>query len=279
MIGDTMTQKKKKAPPRRVRGKKPSPDMPPIPYEEMERLLIYGETVHDPTIGKTAVVYPSLRQLADRFGVSQTTVWKLSKRRNCLKRREEVTVRKAKRVEKRVVEMQTEARALAIHDELRLVDDTLVAAWEDIKKGSLKIQNIADLNVAIRLKKFLQGEVESRVAVEHGVGLEAIQARHKELMERAEVVGENESHDREQLLGGVVIDVTPESVAREEARENESHADEERAEQDTAFLDEGADDGSHSPEGEQPIQGGRSEDEGAQESSEGSERVPAVGGA
>jgi len=157
-------------------------------YSYLDRLLVHGEEKIDPGSGKVTLHYPTYRELAKRLNISHTSIYKYAKKHNCLKRREEALKRKHEKFDKNLAEFRAEARALSIDDELRMVDDALLDAWEGIKSGRLRISTITDLNLAIRLKKFLMGDVESRHAMQHGFDLEELQARHRESLKRGEAL-------------------------------------------------------------------------------------------
>ena len=47
---------------------------PRVPYEELDRILVFGEVVPCEDGNGTTVVYPSYRELAERYGVSNSVI-------------------------------------------------------------------------------------------------------------------------------------------------------------------------------------------------------------
>ena len=62
---------------------------PRVPYEELDRILVFGEVVECEGGEGTTVQFPSYRTLAARFGVSHSLIAQYAKKHNCMRRREE----------------------------------------------------------------------------------------------------------------------------------------------------------------------------------------------
>nr|WP_254614598.1 hypothetical protein [Myxococcus sp. CA056] len=77
-----MTQKK---PPKKL-GRPTKAEGPRLPHDEVDRLLVEGEEVPT-TRGRVKRRFPSLRELAERFGVAHSAVAKYAQQHDCLGRR------------------------------------------------------------------------------------------------------------------------------------------------------------------------------------------------
>ncbi len=84
-----------------------------MPWDEVDRLLVFGEAVTSPKTGCVATKFPSLADLGARYGVSRNRVWQYASRARCFQRREEARLKTQERYEQKVVERVAEARALA----------------------------------------------------------------------------------------------------------------------------------------------------------------------
>lgn len=94
--------------PRRKPGRPRKAEAPLISYEELDRLLVFGEVqlLED---GTSTTVYPTYRALAERFGVAPSVIASYAKSRNCLKRREQTATRVAVRTEEKLIDLRAEA--------------------------------------------------------------------------------------------------------------------------------------------------------------------------
>ncbi|WP_437810776.1 hypothetical protein [Sorangium sp. So ce1078] len=88
----------------RARGRPRRADAPIVPWDEVDRLLVFGERVKDEATGRDAVSFPSYTGLAERYGVSKSRIWQYAKRAKCLRRREESREREQARYEQKVVD-------------------------------------------------------------------------------------------------------------------------------------------------------------------------------
>lgn len=152
---------------------------PKFPQEEVDRALVYGEIKPQPGGDGTNVVYPSYRQLAQRYGVTSSTISDFSKRRNCLKRRKEFQQRLRIKTEQKLIEYRSEKIALTKEDSLRIIDKWLSKFEESVEAGAMRFDNASDFNLMMRLREFLQGNADSRKEIQNRITLEEIQERHK----------------------------------------------------------------------------------------------------
>jgi hypothetical protein len=111
--------------PRRPRGRPKRADSPVVPWDEVDRLLIFGEPATDPRTGQEAVKFPSLADLAKRYGVSRNLIWRYADKAKCFARRDEARLKTQARFEQKVIEQAASARAAASSDVATLVDDVI----------------------------------------------------------------------------------------------------------------------------------------------------------
>jgi len=168
-------------PSRRPRGRPKKADAPIVPWDEVDRLLVFGEAAKNPETGIEAVKFPSLAELGARYGVSRNRVWQYASKARCYQRREEARLKTQERYEQKVVEKVAEARALATADVVQVVDDYIRGFRRAVDDGKVRFDSPADLDRLVRLKELLAGNVDSRQELRGGLTLEAVQARHQRL--------------------------------------------------------------------------------------------------
>ena len=202
---------KKKQPTSRPKGRPPKGAPPALPAEEVDRLLVFGEVVTCDDGESQTVVYPSYRELAERFEVSTTLIAKYSKEHNCLRRRKQAKARIQAQADQKLVELRATAVALSKDDELRIIDGFLAGFEKALAEGRVRFDNPGDFNTMVRLKEFVLGGADSRQEIHASLSLEDIQARHQRMLRvnrsaDAAVRGELPDH-------GEVIDVEAEDPA------------------------------------------------------------------
>jgi len=107
----------------RGRGGRPRKgEGPRVPYEDLDRILVFGEVVPCEDGNGTTVYYPSYRQLAERYGVSNSVIAEYAKSHNVQRRRKEAQARIQVKAEQKLVEMRAKAIAVSKDDELRIID-------------------------------------------------------------------------------------------------------------------------------------------------------------
>jgi hypothetical protein len=112
--GDTTARKRGR--PRGGRG-------PIVPWQEADRLLVFGEVAIDEMTGRHEVRYPSYRELARRYGVSVSLIATYASKHQCIKRRHENCARARMQFEELLRKKRAEARTISIVDAIALVDD------------------------------------------------------------------------------------------------------------------------------------------------------------
>jgi hypothetical protein len=159
---------------------------PRLPYEEIDRVLVFGEVVACDDGKNTTVVYPSYRDLGRRYGVSHSLIAEYAKKHNCMRRREVTQARIEEKTDQKLVELRATARAMSKDDELRIIDSYLAGFEKALSEGRVRFDNPGDFNTMVRLKEFVQGGADSRQEVHAILSLEELQARHRRMMKTLE---------------------------------------------------------------------------------------------
>jgi hypothetical protein len=167
-------------PPPRPRGRPRKGDAPLVDYDQVDKLLVYGELAPTDDGSGTTTVFPSYRQLGDRFGVSYSVISDYAKKHNCMARRERAQLRTQLRVEEKMVEARAEAIAVTKERELQIIDSYLMGFEKAIGEGRVRFDNPTDYNTMARLKEFLQGGADSRPEVHAALSLDTLQAKHRD---------------------------------------------------------------------------------------------------
>jgi hypothetical protein len=176
-------------------GRPRKAEAPLVPYEEVDRLLVYGEATMLET-GAAATVYPTHRQLAERYGVSPSIIAGYAQSRNCRQRREQAAARMAKRTEDKLVELRSEAIAVGESRLVQMIDTFLLNFEKALEEGRVRSDNPTDVNTLARLKVFILGGADSRQEVRTMLSLESLQERHARMM--------REQRDATPEMGGVI---------------------------------------------------------------------------
>jgi hypothetical protein len=155
---------------------------PRVPYEEVDRVLVFGEVVPCDDGNGTTVVYPSYRELAERYGVSNSVIAEYAKTHNVQRRRREAQARIQAKAENKLVELRATAIALSKDDELRIIDAYLAGFETALVEKRVRFDNPADFNTMVRLKEFVMGNADSRSEIHAALSLENLQARHRQVL-------------------------------------------------------------------------------------------------
>lgn len=194
---------------RRRPGRPRHQDAPVIPFEELDRLLVHGEVklLED---GKRTTVFPTYRELADKYGVVASVIAEYAKRHNTMKRRKLAEARVEKRTDEKLVELRSDALAFGDARLLELIDAFLVEFEKALKEGRVRADSPADVNTLVRLRSFLQGGADSRAEVQNSLSLEVLSERHERYVRDFE--------NATPAMAGVVIDVHAEESSSESER-------------------------------------------------------------
>ena len=163
---------------------------PRVPYEEVDRILVFGEVVPCEDGNGTTVCYPSYRELAERYGVSNSVIAEYAKSHNVQRRRKEAQTRIQVKAEQKLVEMRAKAIAVSKDDELRIIDTYLLGFAEALQDKRVRFDNAADFNTMVRLKEFVLGNADSRQEIHAALSLETLQDRHRRMMRTLDTTAE-----------------------------------------------------------------------------------------
>jgi len=183
---------------------------PRLPYEEIDRILVFGEVVACDDGKNTTVVYPSYRDLGRRYGVSHSLIADYAKKHNCMRRREVTQARIEEKTDQKLIEMRAQSLAMSKDDELRIIDTYLAGFEKALSEGRVRFDNPADFNTMVRLKEFVQGGADSRQEVHAVLSLEELQVRHRRMMKTIEA-NQTAELDEVTAAGGLLDAVEQES--------------------------------------------------------------------
>ena len=182
------------------RAGRPKKGEPPrVPYEELDRILVFGEVVPCEDGESTTVQYPSYRDLARRYGVSNSVIARYAKEHDCQRRREVAKGRVAAKADQKLVELRAHALAVSKDEQVRIIDGYLSAFEKALADGRVRCDNPSDFNLLCRLREFILGGADSRQEVHASLSLEVIQERHRQLLRTRQ---ESTPATRGELPGG-----------------------------------------------------------------------------
>ena len=184
----------------RPAGRPRKVDGPRVPYDQIDALLVHGESVPSEA-GGTALSFPSYRELARRFGCSHSLIATYSRKHNCLRRRREAQARVLVKTDQKLVEMRATALALTRDEELQIIDEYLAGFGKAVAEGRVRLDDPAHFDRFCRLKEYLQGGADSRQEIHAALSLEDIQARHARMLRSSQQVSAAER--------GEMIDALP----------------------------------------------------------------------
>jgi len=176
-------------------GRPRKADAPLIAYEELDKLLVFGEVVVLPD-GTTTTVYPTYRKLAERYGIVPSVIAAYAKSHNCMRRREQAATRVAVRTEEKLIELRADAVAVGEDRLVQMIDDFLLSFERALKEGRVRSDNPTDVNTLARLKAFILGGADSRAEVRNILSLESLQERYARMV--------RDQRDVTPAMGGVI---------------------------------------------------------------------------
>jgi hypothetical protein len=166
--------------------------------------------------GTSNTVYPTYRELAEKYGVAPSVIADYAKSHNTMRRRKYGEHRIEARRDEKIIEARATAEAITVAEMLALIDEFLIKFREALKEGRVRTDSPADVNTLIRLKSFLEGGADSRQEIRHMLSLEVLSERHERYMRDLEsstpamagvidVRGEavETAHGKSNSLGGV----------------------------------------------------------------------------
>ena len=195
---------------RRRPGRPRHQQAPVIPFAELDRLLVFGEVSMNDD-GTSNTVYPTYRELAEKYGVAPSVIADYAKSHNTMHRRKYGEHRIEARRDEKIIEARATAEAITVAEMLALIDEFLIKFREALKEGRVRTDSPADVNTLIRLKSFLEGGADSRQEIRHMLSLEVLSERHERYMRDLE--------SSTPAMAGV-IDVRGEAVETEHGKSN-----------------------------------------------------------
>ena len=160
------------------------------PVEEVDQLLVHGEIVECASGNGHTVNYPSYRELAERFGISDSVIAKYSKDHNCLNRRRAEVERVRVQADQHLTRLRAQSIAITKEETVRIIDRYTEEFLKALDEGRVRTDNPADFNTMIRLKEFMMGGPDSRTEVHAKLTLDTLQERHRQMMQVVAVAPE-----------------------------------------------------------------------------------------
>ena len=148
---------------------------------EIDRLLVEGELVEDDD-GKKTRVYPMAIEIAARLGVSPSWVSKFAKKNRCAQRRAVLQAKVSAKAQEKLIERESSRLAFDTERSLSLCDKVLGSYEELIAQHGVTTFSAGDLNTVVRLRRFLQGDADSRQEVTSSITLETLQGAHRQML-------------------------------------------------------------------------------------------------
>ena len=167
----------------RKNGRPKKGDLPRVPYDELERILVFGEVVTCEDGVSTTVHYPSYRDLARRYNVSNSLIAVFAKKHNCMRRRRDAQTRIAAKADQKLVEIRSAALALSKEDELRIIDSYLAGFEKALTELESLVDDMEQGNLSLEesLKRFEKGIA---LSTECQQALQNAELKIKELVEK-----------------------------------------------------------------------------------------------
>ena len=113
-----------------------------LAYEDLYRLLVFGEQRLCEDGESTTQFFPSYRELAERYGVAHSLIAQYSRKHNCLRRREQAQSRISAKVEAKIIEARATALALEKEDALRMIDTFLLEFEEALNESGFALTTL-----------------------------------------------------------------------------------------------------------------------------------------
>jgi len=163
-------------------GGRPRKNEVRIPEEEVDRLLVQGEAKTHPSTGASTIYFPSYREIADRFGVANSSIAQFAAKHNCLARRTELQRKTRVKAEEKLATKRADAIVMSSDETIGIVDAYIRQFYQALDEGKVRCDNPADLNTMVRLKQLLLGDADSRQELQQNISLEVLAARHQEML-------------------------------------------------------------------------------------------------
>lgn len=191
---------------RRSRGRPRGGFLPQheVDWREIEKAYIYGDVLDDTgdPLHPDARHYPSMRELAERFGVHASAIGTHSGRFGWVKRRKAFMVSLQEETDRAVAK----AAALSTADAVGIIDVWVGRFETALRANQVRADNVSDLNCIMRLREFLLGNADSRAETTHTLTLDAMQKRFAENINDRRAASDQEASD---ALAGVLHEAAP----------------------------------------------------------------------
>jgi len=138
----------------RKAGRPRKSDGPRLPHEQVDRLLVFGESENSRGGAEPRVRFPSYRALARRFGVSHSIIADYSKKHDCLRRRVRGQTC-GMCVAEGIVDVPS--GTMGRDDAIRIIDACLSGFGKAVTEGRVRMDSAADFDTMLRLKEFIRG--------------------------------------------------------------------------------------------------------------------------
>ncbi|HMA91104.1 MAG TPA: hypothetical protein VKP30_00390 [Polyangiaceae bacterium] len=156
-------------------------DSPAVPWNDVDRALVLGEVI-ELTNGTQTTRYPTVRELARRYGIAHSAIVKYSLDHQCERRREVAQQRLIQKTEEKVLELRATAAAVTKDDSLRMIDKYLHKFEQALDEDRVRYDVPADFNTMLRLREFVTGGPDSRQESTTTFTLEMLQERHARML-------------------------------------------------------------------------------------------------
>ena len=162
----------------RRRGR-PRRGEPAFPEDQVDALLVYGETALHAKTGSPCQRFPSIREVARRFGVSHTAISEYSRRKNCIQRREELQARIRAKADRQLADIRANAVVITQDDMAKVVSQVFAAFVENLEAKRIRFDTVRDLAVILELHQNLYKTAASEAEAPAGLSLEDLQSTHR----------------------------------------------------------------------------------------------------
>ena len=149
--------------------------------DEIEKLLVEGELINDGE-GKQVRVYPTSSEVAERLHVSKSWVSKYAKANRCFERRNLLQAKVRAKAQEQLVKEDGKRLAYDTERALQLCDKVLSRYDELVGERGINNFAAADLDKMVRLRRYLQGDADSRQEVTSTLTLDTLQGAHREFL-------------------------------------------------------------------------------------------------
>ncbi|MCP4605648.1 MAG: hypothetical protein GY847_34870 [Proteobacteria bacterium] len=161
---------------KRTRGRPLKGAVPRVPWDDVDSLIVNGETIE--LENGTTTAFPSFREIGERYGVSHSLIAKYSRQHNCLRRRKQMEKRVHEMADLKLADFRSDELAIRKDDMIRAIDKFLLKFEQALCEDRVRVDNPTDYNTMVRLKAFILGDADSRQEHVGDITLEDLARRH-----------------------------------------------------------------------------------------------------